>query len=90
MDVGGQFNRLVYPYFSEVPVLPEQGYRIGLTVLNKGFPNLPLQDFRVLDVLRGNSKGTVDTPLVGNEYEFFLKQYESLLTEWKKLRSEYE
>lgn len=89
LKVGDQFSRIIYPYFSEDPSLPEEGRRIGLSVLNRGIPDYPLADLRVLDVLRSSSYGTLDHALRGNENDLFLKRYGDLLKEWKKLRKEY-
>jgi hypothetical protein len=89
LQIGDQFSRIIYPYFSEDPPLPEEGRRIGLSILNKGLLEYPVEDLRILDVLRVSSYGTLDNPLRGNEYDLFLRRYGDLLKEWKKLREEY-
>lgn len=90
IKVGDRYNRLVYPYFSEDPVLPEEGRRVGLWVINKGLPNFPISDLRILDVLRGSSYGVIDHPLQGNEEELFVRRYGDVLREWRKLWDEYQ
>lgn len=89
LQIGDQFSRIIYPYFSEDPPLPEEGRRIGLSVLNNGLPEYSVEDLRILDVLRASSCGTLDNPLQGNENELFLRRYGDVLKEWKKLREEY-
>jgi hypothetical protein len=90
LKIRDQSHRIIYPYFSEEPALPEEGRRIGLSVLNRGLSDYSIDDLRVLDVLRGNSYGTLDHALLGNENELLLRRYEDVLKEWKKLKKEYE
>jgi hypothetical protein len=90
LRVGDRFHRMIYPYFSEEPALPEEGRRIGLAVLNKGLPNYSIDDLRILDVLRGSSYGIIDQALQSNENGLLLKRYGDILKEWKKLKKEYE
>ncbi len=87
--VGDQFNRIVYPYFSERPTLPEEGGRIGLWVLGEALANYDRNDMRILDVLRSRSFALIDSPLQGNERDLFLRKYEAALSQWNRLRGEY-
>ncbi|MDF3213189.1 hypothetical protein EN962_20470 [Mesorhizobium sp. M7A.F.Ca.CA.001.09.2.1] len=89
VKIGDESHRLVYPYFSEEPVLNEEGSRLGIWILSQSLPNFSPNDFRVLDVLRGTSFATIDHPLQGNEEALFMGYYNALLTEWEKLREEY-
>ena len=75
LKIGDHSYRIIYPYFSEDPALPEEGRRIGLSVLNKGLLDYPIDDLRILDVLRGSSYGIIDNALQGNENELFLRRY---------------
>lgn len=90
LKIGDQSHRIIYPYFSEEPPLPEEGQRIGLSVLNRGLSDYPIDDLRILDVLRGSSYGILDHALQGNENELLLSRYGDVLKEWKKLKKEYE
>lgn len=89
VKVGDQFNRIVYPYFAEQPVLQEEGGRIGLWLLGQALATYPIDDLRILDVLRSASFATVDYPLRGNEEEIFLRRYAHVLAEWNELRKDY-
>ena len=89
LKVDGHFNRIIYPYFSEEPVLPPEGARLGLWLLKQALPKYSLEDFRMLDLLRSKSVGTVEFPFVGNEGDLFLQKYQTVSAEWKKLRKEY-
>jgi hypothetical protein len=89
LKIGDQSHRIIYPYFSEEPALPEEGRRIGLSVLNKGLVDYSIDDLRILDVLRGSSYGILDHALQGNENELLLRRYGDVLKEWKKLKKEY-
>jgi len=88
LKVGDQSNRIIYPYFSEKPKLPDEGGRIGLWLLGEALPNYRREDLRILDILRGTSFAAIDYPLQGNERDLFLSKYEGALKEWKKLRKE--
>lgn len=89
LKIGDQSHRIIYPYFSEEPALPEEGRRIGLSILNKGLVDYSIDDLRILDVLRGSSYGILDHALQGNENELLLRRYGDVLKEWKKLKTEY-
>lgn len=86
--VGDRSNRLVYPYFSEVPTLVDEAARLGLWAMEAAFPEYQISDMRVLDVLRGRSFSTDDTPLRGNEEQLFRQKYGRVLEQWHKLKEE--
>lgn len=88
--IGDDSHRLIYPYFSEVPALTAESARIGIWAMGQALPNFPIQDCRILDVIRGASFATIDHPLQGDEEALLLKQYAALITDWKKLREEYD
>lgn len=89
LKVGDQFDRLVYPYFSEEPELPDEGGRIGLWLLGQALTDYQNDDLRILDVLRSTSFSTTDNPFRGNERDIFLRKYEEALVEWNRIRDEY-
>ena len=82
-------KRLIYPYFAETPSLSEKNARLGLWLISRAFPGQNIDDFRILDVLRGVSYSLQDCPLQGNEEATFVKLYEALLNRWDELRTEY-
>lgn len=90
VKIGGNIDRVVYPYFSESPPLPGEGARLGLWLLGEALRGYHLDDFRILDILRSTSFRTADYPLQGNERELFIQKYDLLLREWEKLKEEYE
>ncbi|MEL7252790.1 MAG: hypothetical protein AAGL23_01345 [Pseudomonadota bacterium] len=87
--VAGNEKRLIYPYFSEEPSLSEQNARLGLWLILKAFPNHPIDDFRILDVLRGMSYSPKDCQWQGNEEATFGLLYSKLLNRWEELKAEY-
>jgi hypothetical protein len=89
LHVGDEFDRLVYPYFNEIPVLSEEGARIGLWLMHETLSNYQIEDLRILDIQRSQSFGTIDVPLKGNEREVFTANYSRVLREWKKLWEQY-
>ncbi len=86
--VRGEYIRVVYPYFSEEPALPEEGGRLGLWVMQKTLTELDPNDMRVIDVLRRTFYSPQMTPLEGNEEAVFRDNYESLIREWERLKCE--
>lgn len=86
--VRGEYTRVVYPYFSEEPALPEEGGRLGLWVMQQALPELDPDDMRVIDVLRRTFFSPQTTPLQGNEEAAFRENYRSLISEWERLKRE--
>ncbi|WP_299870099.1 hypothetical protein [uncultured Roseobacter sp.] len=89
LSVGGDEKRLIYPYFAEKPTLSEQNARLGLWLISKAFPKHQIDDFRILDVLRGKSYSPKDCKWKGNEEATFGLLYGRLLSRWDELRAEY-
>lgn len=87
--VGGTSNRIIYPYFSEVPTLTQESARIGLWLLKEAMSDYEEKDLRILDIMRSKSFSLADTPLKGNEQELFSARYKALVAERKKLKKEY-
>lgn len=86
---GGGFRRLVYPYFSERPTLPEEGGRLGLWALAAALREHDVGDMRILDVLRSRTFATGDYPLRGDEGDVFARRYKSLIDQRNELLAEY-
>lgn len=89
VQIGDSSHRLVYPYFSEEPELSEEAVRIGLWLMAKALHYFEVTSFRILDVLRSESFGTLDYPLHGDEEALFLREYKLLLDDWQTLRKDY-
>jgi hypothetical protein len=86
--VRGEYNRVVYPYFSEEPALSDEGGRLGLWVMQNALPKLSADDMRIIDPLRRTFFSPQITPLQGNEEAVFLERYRALIEEWERLKSE--
>jgi hypothetical protein len=86
--VRGQYTRIVYPYFSEVPALSEEGGRLGLWVMQRALSNLDADDMRIVDPLRKTFFSPQNTSLQGNEDAVLLDRYVLLINEWEKLKRE--
>lgn len=83
-----QVNRYIYPYFSETPVLKNEAARIGLWAFKKAFVALPVENFRILDVLRGRIFAIDRHYLEGDEQEVLERRSESLWQLWTELQNE--
>ena len=89
ISVGDTGHRIIYPYFCEDPQLCDEAARLGLWLMSKCIKGYALQDMRLLDVIKGRSFSTLDTPLAGNEEMIFAEKYKALISEWNALRAEY-
>jgi len=90
MFIGGARNRIIYPYFAEVPRLEPDAARLGLWALTESISGYPPAELRILDVIRGHSYSIADITLEGNEREEFLDKYRLLLRRWENLYEEYD
>jgi len=86
--VRGQYTRVVYPYFSEEPALPDEGGRLGLWAMQQALTEIDPDDARVIDILRRTFFSPQLTALIGDEEAVFRKNYALLISEWERLRIE--
>jgi len=89
LRVGDNEQRLIYPYFSEEPTLPDEGGRVAIWMVNRAFGNYYISDIRILDVLRGAAFSTATHPLAGNEEDLFVSRYRRIIDQWNALREGY-
>jgi len=83
-------ERFVYPYFAPDPTLSEEAARLGLWLLIKALPKIEPDEFRILDVIRGQTFSLDRTPLIGNEEKEFHQRYLELINQRNVLKREYE
>lgn len=83
-------DHFIYPYFSAEPRLSDEAARIGLHILCETFPKTPAEEIRLLDVIRGRNFSLETTPLQGNEEEVLTGRFRRLVSEWERLRDEYD
>lgn len=88
-SLGDNVNRLIYPYFAETPALTEENARMGLWLISEAFPNQRIEDFRILDVLRGKTFSTREYPFNGSEKRDFTFHLGRIIKKWEKLKQEY-
>lgn len=82
------YTRVVYPYFSEEPALPEEGGRLGLWAMQQALTALDPNDMRIIDILRRTFFSPQITPLRGDEGIVFREKYISVIAEWERLKLE--
>lgn len=83
-----KYTRVVYPYFSERPVLSDEAGRLGLWAMQKALPMLNPNDMRIIDPLRRVFFSPDTTPLQGGESSTFVAKYALLIDDWEKIRRE--
>lgn len=81
-------SRVIYPYFAETPVLPDEGARLGFWALQQALPDFRPEDFRIVDLLRRAYFRPAEVVAEGNEQELFVKNYSEILSDWAKIRDE--
>lgn len=89
ITIGDDGHRIIYPYLCETPPLCDEAARLGLWVMAQCVSGYSLKDMRLLDVIKGRSFSTLDTPLIGNEAVLFATKYKGLLAQWRTLQAEY-
>lgn len=87
--VRGEYTRIVYPYFSEEPALPEEGGRLGLWAMQQALTELNANDMRIIDVFRKTFFSPQLNPLNGDEETIFQNKYIALVREWERLKEEW-
>lgn len=81
-------HRVIYPYFSEHPVLPEEGARLGFWALKEALPDYPLDDFRIVDIQHRGYFRPSEVGMKGDERTQFVQRYDTLLKTWGRLWDE--
>lgn len=89
MDGRGE-EHYIYPYFAPDPELSVEAARLGLWLLTTALPNVPRDELRILDVIRGTTYSIDRNPLQGDEEEVFRFKYNAALNRWNELRAEYD
>lgn len=81
-------HRVIYPYFSETPTLPEEGARLGFWALNEALRDYQLNNFRIVDIQHRAYFRPIDIGMKGDEGMRFVQRYGAVLRRWRKLRDE--
>ncbi len=83
-------EHFIYPYFAKDPILGKEAARLGLWLLTTALNEVPSDEIRILDVIRGQTYSIDRNPLIGTERHEFLERYGSLINERAVLKEEYE
>jgi hypothetical protein len=78
-------HRVIYPYFSETPALPEEGARLGFQALIDALPDFNQRDFRIIDIQRQTYYRPTEIGMNGGERRILLEKYGALLRLWRSL-----
>jgi len=88
VQVSDGSHRIIYPYFSEEPPLPDEGARLGFWALRTALPQYGANDMRIVDVQRKAYFRPSEIAARGDEERQFVQRYASLLRTWRKLKEE--
>lgn len=86
---GNDEDHFVYPYWFPEPALNDESARLGLWLLCQAFPNVERAEFRILDVIRGQTYSLERNHLQGNEGATFQRRFATASAQWQTLRLEY-
>jgi hypothetical protein len=89
LKLGADRHKLVYPYFSEDPILTERWGRVGLWLMGNALSEYDQAGMEILDILRGRSFSGGSLFLKGDEEAIFANRYIAMLTQWEELKPEY-
>lgn len=78
----GEIVRVVYPYFSEEPILNKEAVRMALWVMEQALSDYDPMTFEILDVVRGVSYRYVDCAFVGDEEALIASRYQVFVDSW--------
>jgi hypothetical protein len=81
---------IVYHYCFPDPALTSEAARLGLWAMSEVFPDKPLENFRILDVIRSQTFSMENISLGGDEEIEFQARYAKLVAQRDELRKEYE
>lgn len=87
---GQDDDHFVYPYWFPEPSLTDESARLCLWALTQAFPQVNAAEFRLLDVIRGQTYSLERSPLRGDEPEIFRRRHAAALRDWRSLREEYD
>lgn len=89
LTIGSTEKRIIYPYFSEEPVMNDDSARIALGIMMEALPDQVPSELRVLDVIRGKSYSPQDVVIDGTELFIARTKYKKLIEQWETLRETY-
>lgn len=89
LKLGLESHKLVYPYFTEDPVLTDRWARVGLWLMGNALSEYDRAGMEILDVLRGRSFSGASLFLKGDEEAIFERRYADILKRWEELKPEY-
>jgi hypothetical protein len=86
---GREQDRYIYPYWFAEPPLNEEGARLGLWLMIQAIPQISSEEFRILDVIRGQMFSLDRNELRGDESARFATHFARISRRRDELRSEY-
>ena len=89
LKLGEDNFRLVYPYFTENPLLSLKWARVSIWAMGEALQKYSSTDMEILDVLRGRAFRGLSISLKGDEEALFVGRYREILQKWDVLRLEY-
>jgi len=83
-------DHFIYPYFAPTPVLSDEAARLGLLLVTRALNDVPPNEIRILDVIRGQAFSLDRHPLSGDEEQTFRRRYTQVLADQDALRGQYD
>uniref|UniRef100_A0A2A4YU14 Uncharacterized protein n=1 Tax=OCS116 cluster bacterium TaxID=2030921 RepID=A0A2A4YU14_9PROT len=83
-------ERLGYPYWFPNPTLCEEAARIGLWIMGEALPEHNKENMRIFDIIRSDFYSLKNCPLLGDENEILLQNFNRILNKRRELLMEYQ
>lgn len=90
LTAGENFQRFIYPYFTDEPDLGDEAAAFGLAALSDAFPEYDPGSFVLLDVLRSRGFTFENTDVPARTLHRFSARYRAILDRWDTLREDYD
>ena len=88
--INGYADRIIYPYFPANPPLTSELARLGSWAMMQALDPRPVEEMRIIDIIRARSFSVRGADLTGGEGELFAARYRALCEEWYRYRAEYD
>lgn len=88
VQIRERYTRIAYPFFSDDPMLSDEGARLGFWAMSEALKAYELDDMRILDIIQSKPFSPRNHSLVGDERDIFVSSYAEIISEWNTLRED--
>ncbi len=89
VSIGTSSNMLVYPYMYDEPSLDVDTARLGMWLLSTALSEYPMENLKLLNVIKSNEFSHRNATPIGGEEEQFVSKYKDIISKWEELHGDY-